>query len=1135
MTNLLRFACLSFLIGVLFACNSRSGKPRVLVFSKTTAFRHSAIPSGQAALIKLGQENGFDVDTTENADYFNEDSLQKYAAVIFLNTTGNMLNNFQEADFERYIQAGGGFVGIHSATDGEYDWGWYTRLVGGQFASHPKQQDAVLKVVDQTHASTKHLPAEWKRKDEWYNFKNLNPDVKVLIKIDESSYEGGKNNNDHPMAWYHDYDGGRAFYTALGHTDESYQEENFLKHLLGGIQYAMGDNKKLNYSKAKSVRQPDEDRFTKTILTEGTLYEPTEMTILPNFDVLVAQRRGELMHYKSSDKSFRQAGFLNVYFKTNTKGVNAEEGFLGIQADPDFAKNHYVYIFYSPIDTSVNRLSRFKFENDTLDMSSEKVILQFYSQREICCHTGGSIAFGPNKELYLSAGDNSTPFDERGQRFVNRGFAPLDDRPGHEQYDARRSAGNTNDLRGKIMRIKINEDGTYEIPEGNLFPKGTANTRPEIYVMGNRNPYRISVDQKNGYLYWGEVGPDANADSMGTRGPRGYDEVNQARKAGFYGWPLFVGNNYPYHEYDYATGQSGAAFDPQKPVNNSRNNTGLQALPAVAPPFIWYPYAESPDFPQVGTGGRNAMAGPVYYTDMFPKDTRYPDFYNGKLFIYDWIRGWVKVVTMRENGDFDKMEPFMGSTRFNSLIDMETGPDGKLYILEYGSGWFSKNPDAALSRIDYNAGNRAPKVSELKVDKTTGALPFTVTASVEASDPEKDKITYVWDLGGTKKETSEPTITHTFDKAGDYNITVEAKDDKNQSTKSNSVAVYAGNEAPVVKIDLVGNKTFYFPGRPVEYGVQVSDKDDPDAGKDMSGLVVSADYVEGTDRAAASPGHQVLTEAMIGRNLVMSLDCKSCHKTNEKSVGPSYTDVAKRYEKNADAVNYLTQKIIKGGSGVWGEVAMPAHPTLKEGDAKQIVAWIRTLAGSPTEGKSLPASGKINPTLNKPVLDRGRLYLSASYTDKGGPNIKPLTADAVVTLRNNKMPFNGVQKMQGFTKMNVRGMAILITPKTPGHFAIENIDLTSVSTVTLAMSWLEPTVAGFTFELRLDAPDGQLIGTLKSSGGGAKGTQEKPAVGEVTGKISPVTDGKMHQLYIVSKPNDPKEPNFVALSSITFK
>jgi glucose/arabinose dehydrogenase len=326
----------------------------------------------------------------------------------------------------------------------------------------------------------------------------------------------------------------------------------------------------------------------------------------------------------------------------------------------------------------------------------------------MCCHTGGSIAFGKDRTLFLSTGDNTNPFDEKGQKFLNRGYAPIDDRPGHEQFDARRSSGNTNDLRGKILRIRVKEDGTYEIPEGNLFAKGQEKTRPEIYVMGNRNPYRISVDKQNGFLYWGEVGPDASEDTT-LRGSRGYDELNQARKAGYFGWPLFVGNNFPYREYDFNTGKPGEQFVPEKPLNKSANNTGLQELPPVSPAFIYYPYTASKDFPQVGSGGRNAMAGPVYYTSMFPEATRLPEYYNDKLFIYDWMRGWIKAVTMRPNGDFDKMEPFMPSTKLFNPIDIEVGPDGKLYILEYGRGWFMKNSDAALSRIDYNGGKLEPK------------------------------------------------------------------------------------------------------------------------------------------------------------------------------------------------------------------------------------------------------------------------------------------------------------------------------------------------------------------------------------------------------------------------------------------
>jgi len=690
---------------IISSCTDTSTSPksgvRVLVFAKTTGFRHSSIPNGKAAIKKLGRENNFEADITEDASVFTEDNLKKYAAIVFLNTTGDVLNYKQEAAMERYIQSGGGFAGIHSATDTEYDWIWYAKLVGGNFESHPKPQQAKIIVVDTTHPSTRHLADVWERFDEWYNFKNLNKDVHVLLKIDEKSYDGGKLGDDHPMAWYHEYDGGRAFYTELGHTDESYSEQAYLNHILGGIQYAMGDNKR-DYSKAKTQFPPDEKSLTKTKLVGGNeFFEPTEMTILPNLDVLVVQRRGEILLYKNDSKKLLPAGQLKVYSKSSND-ANVEEGLLGVCKDPGFSKNNWVYIFYSPIDTSVNRLSRFTLKDDKIDMTSEKIVLQFYSQREICCHTGGSIAFGGDGLLYLSTGDNSTPFDVPKQGIANHGFSPMDNRAGLEPYDARRSSSNSNDLRGKVIRFKVNEDGSYSIPDGNLFAKDQPGTRPEIYAMGTRNAYRLSVDQKTNYVYWGDVGPDSDKDSLETRGPKGYDEINQARKAGYFGWPLFIGNNYAYYEYDYNTGKTGTRFDPDKPVNNSKNNTGIKELPPATPAFIWYPYSVAYNqFPQMGTGGRTAMAGPVYYSDMFPGKKGLPDYYNGKLFIYEWMRNIIKAVSLQPNGDFYKMEPFMEGTKLYAPIDMELGPDGHLYILEYGLGWFSKNKDSGLYRIDY--------------------------------------------------------------------------------------------------------------------------------------------------------------------------------------------------------------------------------------------------------------------------------------------------------------------------------------------------------------------------------------------------------------------------------------------------
>ncbi|CAA9258288.1 MAG: Cytochrome c551/c552 [uncultured Adhaeribacter sp.] len=1063
---------LASLILALFTFSKQLEKPKILIFSKTAGFHHASIPAGQRALLKLAAENGMEADTTTRSVAFTDENLKKYAAVVFLSTTGDVLNNYQEAAFERYIQAGGGFMGIHAATDTEYDWGWYGRLVGAYFESHPKTQQATLQIVDRKNIATKHLPKKWTRTDEWYNFKKLNPDVKVLIKIDEKSYEGGKNGKDHPMAWYHNYDGGRAFYTELGHTDESFADPLYLKHVLGGIKYAIGNNVTLDYAKARTQNVPEDDRFVKTLLDQGSFTEPTEMTILPNLDILVAQRRGELMLYSQKEQKVKQVGALNVYFRTNTKGVNAEEGILGLAADPNFKNNNYVYIFYSPADTSVNRLSRFTFRGDSLDRKSEKRILQLYSQREICCHTGGSIAFGPNNMLYLSTGDNSTPFDEPNQKYVSHGYAPLDDRPGHLQYDVRRSSGNTNDLRGKILRIQIKADGSYDIPDGNLFPKGTAKTRPEIYTMGHRNPYRISVDQKTGILYWGEVGPDAREDSIATRGPRGYDEVNQAKKAGNFGWPYFIGNNYPYRRYDYATGKSGEPFNPAKPVNESRNNTGLTELPPVTPAFIWYPYAESPDFPQLGTGGRNAMAGPVYYTDMYPKETRYPDYYNGKFFIYEWIRDWIKVVSLTKDNNYDKMEPFMQNAKLAAAIDMEVGPDGRIYILEYGKGWFAKNPDAGISRVDYLAGNRPPKVSTIEIDKLNGNLPYILTASVKATDPENDQLTYVWNIGDIKKETKEPRLQYTINQAGENKVQVQVLDDKKAFSSSNVVTVYAGNEQPIVNIALQGNRSFYFPGKPVNYQVKVTDKG---AKVDMKNLFVSSDYIQGRDMAAASTGHQVISEAILGKNLMMNSDCKACHSITEKSIGPSFTEVAKRYQKDTRAYDYLISKIIKGGGGVWGENIMPAHLTMKEGDVRQIVTFVMSLANADNAKASLPASGKLVPTVNEEKKQNNVFRLMATYTDTGGPGAQPLAGSQAIYLRNSTMDVSDFREVNGFAPKDSSGARYLTFPASQGYVKGEKLDLNGIGRIDLT-GFGSSRPGKYQVEVRSGQPNGSLLG-----------------------------------------------------------
>jgi type 1 glutamine amidotransferase len=212
-----------------------------LVFSKTTGFRHDSIPRGIAAIKALGADHGFAVDSTEDASRFTDPELARRKVVVFLNTTGDVLDDIQKAAFERYIRAGGGFVGIHSASDTEYQWAWYGRLVGAYFASHPEIQPATIRIEDAVHSSTRDLPTVWKRTDEWYNFRgNPRGTAHVLATIDETTYSGGKMGSDHPIAWCQEIDGGRSWYTAMGHTVESYAEPLFRLHLLGGIESAAG-------------------------------------------------------------------------------------------------------------------------------------------------------------------------------------------------------------------------------------------------------------------------------------------------------------------------------------------------------------------------------------------------------------------------------------------------------------------------------------------------------------------------------------------------------------------------------------------------------------------------------------------------------------------------------------------------------------------------------------------------------------------------------------------------------------------------------------------------------------------------------------------------------------------------------
>ncbi|SHI43445.1 cytochrome c [Arenibacter nanhaiticus] len=1063
MINVFKGILMLFLIGVLGACTSKEEK--LLVFSKTEAFRHGSIEAGIEALKKIGAENNITITLSEDASDFTEEVLREYAAVVFLNTTGDVLNDVQQADFERYIQAGGGFVGVHAATDTEYNWPWYNKLVGAYFDGHPKVQEATLKVTNKAHQATKSLGAIWVKTDEWYNFKDINPDINVLIAIDETSYEGGTNGDNHPISWYHDYDGGRSFYTEMGHTDDTFTDTAFLAHLLGGIKYAMGENV-LDYTKARTKRIPEENRFVRKVL-DFNLNEPMELDELPGRGILFVERRGKLKLYDFEAEETKIIAQLDLFYGN-------EDGLLGLAVDPNYRENNWIYLFYSAAgEESKQYVSRFDLVGDSLVLGSEKKLLTIPTLRK-CCHSGGALEFGADGNLYIGLGDNTNPFESSG-------FAPIDEREGRALWDAQRSAGNTNDLRGKILRIRPEDDGSYSIPSGNLFPEGTPNTRPEIYAMGLRNPFRFSVDSKTAYLYWGDVGPDSGKNDP-QRGPHGMGEFNQARKAGNWGWPYTRGNNQLYNDYDFATKTPGAKFNAKKLINDSPNNTGLRELPAAQESMIWFSYGESEEFPWLGAGGVNPMAGPVFRASDYPGATNsFPDYFEGKLFLYEWMRDWIYVVTLDENQNYVKADPFMPNSEFSHPMDMIFGSDGNLYVLEYGQKWNSQNMDARLNRISYEGGNRKP-IARITADKMVGAHPFTVQFSGAASeDYDKEELQYEWFFTQETVQDKSETPSFTFTEPGKYTVRLKVTD-KAGNTSESTEEILVGNDEPVIKIALDTENVTYWDNRQVKYKVSVVDAQD---GSSEEGSIsskdvkVTFDYIpEGEDMVKATLGHQQNTVPE-GKSLIDGTDCKACHAVDVKVNGPSYKEISQRYSMTDKP--YLISKIIKGGSGVWGEGMMSAHPQLKVEEVEKMVDYILSLENGMNKKETLlPLEGVLSFKEHMVNKTEGKYVVMASYLDKGATDLEDskLQGRAQVIFKYPKYEAEMAdEKSEGLSFWDAMGDNMVGDIKNNSFLKFNNVSLAGLKGVRLSMFFGPDTQYYGKIEVREGNAAGKVMGT----------------------------------------------------------
>ncbi|WP_425423628.1 PQQ-dependent sugar dehydrogenase [Streptomyces megasporus] len=627
------------------------------------------------------------------------------------------------------------------------------------------------------------------------------------------------------------------------------------------------------------------EEFQQVALARGAAEtgEPMSLAVLPDRSVLHTSRDGTLRITDAAGTT-RISGKVPVY-------THDEEGLQGVGVDPDFAENRAIYLYYAPpLDTppgdapnegtardfapfeGINRLSRFVLKDDgTLDPASEKKVLDVPATRGICCHVGGDIDFDAEGNLYLSTGDDSNPF-------ASDGYTPIDERADRNPaYDAQRTSGNTNDLRGKILRIKVADDGSYTIPEGNLFPPGTERTRPEIYAMGFRNPFRISVDKPTGTVYVGDYGPDAGTADP-ARGPAGQVEFVRVTGPGNFGWPYCIGDNDAYVDHDFATGASGEPFDCSAPRNTSPNNTGLTDLPPAQP--AWIPY-DGGSVPEFGDGSESPMAGPVYrYDAELDSPVKFPRAYDGDFFAGEFGRRWIKRVEHDADGTVRSVNPFPWTG--TQIMDMAFGPDGALYVLDYGTAWFGGDENSALYRIENATDGHSP-VARAAADRTSGRAPMKVSfSSAGSSDADGDALTYSWDFGdGTTSTEADPT--HTYRRNGTYTATVTAKDPSGR-TGSASVHLTVGNTAPRVTLELPGDGQLFAFGDEVPFKVRVSDPED----RRIDCSRVKVTYVLGHD----SHGHPITSATGCSGTIKTAADGE--HDPNANIFGvfdAEYTDL----------------------------------------------------------------------------------------------------------------------------------------------------------------------------------------------------------------------------------------------------
>lgn len=788
----------------------------------------------------------------------------------------------------------------------------------------------------------------------------------------------------------------------------------------------------------------DPGRFEREILVPAS-HDALQFEILPNGDIIFAEFWGDVKRWDAKSGEVISLGHVPTYAK-------GEVALLGMAVAPDFLETGFVYALFCPEEKQgTMRVSRFTVKDDKMPAESEQLLLEWPYDTEHVFHMGGAMFMDGKGDLYIGNGDNC---------HWNPGL-PIDLRPGRKSWDALRSAGNSRDLRGAILRIHPKAEGGYDTPKDNLFADGK-DGRPEIFAMGVRNPFRMTVDDQTGILYFGDVGPNVLPELGIT--PAGYEEINATSVAGNFGWPLFIGPNEAYPIFDFDKKEVIETFDPDKPRNPSPNNTGIHDLPPAIPALIWYATTPSAEFPTLGSGGRSIMAGPVYHYDESSKsEIRLPKEFDGKLFIYEWMRNWIQTVDLDSEGP--EITPFLPEWNLRRPIDMKLGPDGALYMIEYGDRWW-ENTDSRITRIVYRRGNRPPAAAVV-ASTTAGRQPLTVELDARASsDPDGDELQFAWSDGKTGAKTAI-----TFDKPGTYEVTLTATDPAGAKSVATRT-IHVGNARPEVRFESPAQGSFFDWGDEISYKIAVSDAD----GEVALGLVA----VNGEFR-----NRRFLTDADAeisdpGLALMRGSTCFACHLSDAPSAGPPYEAVAEKYKADPAARNLLAGKIVSGGAGVWGELPMPPHPQHSVEEARRMVDWVLSLsqnaASAPRPGAEGSYAAPKEPTAR---IEEGVLILTAGYTDFGAEGAPPLRGEARVVIHSRRKKAALYDENHGMQYVEqVEAEVGVIGHFEDGDFIVfRDLNLDGIKRVIVRAGGLSEQTGKL--ELRQDSPDGKLLAAVK--------------------------------------------------------